>query len=129
MSEDLCHHIGSVCDESCDCHCDTCTEQYAINWAEYTKRNDLCDACGMPNTIGIDAMFATRYTHFYQPCSHCRPKYLEFMSTNNLCVQCQGQLVEDKCTGCHCTRENTCECRQCKQHVSKTLAPIKIPPK
>jgi hypothetical protein len=103
-----------LCDESCECSCDSCVEQFEKNWAILTTEKKLCSHCGIPNTMTMDSLQETRYIHFYQPCESCKPLYLELVKSEGLCHQCQGRLIDSKCPGCFCTENmETCECRQC----------------
>lgn len=105
-----CQH---VCDESCECHCDACTERFEENWNKHTKENNLCNMCGIPKEMTLENLDKNKYIHFYQPCAVCLPTYNEFMSSKNLCRQCQVPLAGDKCPGCFCTEDDACDCRQC----------------
>jgi hypothetical protein len=107
-----CQHAG-VCDESCECHCDTCTERFELNWNTYTVENNMCNMCGIPKEISLEVLDKTKYMHFYSPCANCLPAYTEFMSSKNVCTQCQAPLLDGKCAGCFCTEEDDCPCRQC----------------
>ena len=115
VQDNTCLHNGlSTCDESCECTCEYCVEQYEINWDACTAAKNLCKTCGIPTLITLDTLLETRLTHFYSPCDKCKPAYLGLMKLEGLCHQCQGPLSANLCPGCHCTENvETCGCRQC----------------
>ena len=116
------HIINASCDESCECICDYCAEQYEVKWSAYVCEKGLCKDCGFPTLVTIETLRESRYIHFYQPCDSCKPAYLDLMKIEKMCVQCQEPLSDGKCPGCFCEgNAETCGCRQCvahrKQHI------------
>jgi hypothetical protein len=112
---EACKHEKTDCDNTCECTCDHCQEQFEERWTGIVENQGLCDACGMPKEMSVELLAESQYFHFYQPCEGCREGYLALMAKHAMCIQCQGSLVDNKCPGCFCTEVvETCICRQCR---------------
>jgi len=108
------HKEKPICDDSCACTCDSCQEQFEVQWAERAAKEHLCDACGMPIEMTLERLKEEHAVHFFQPCDICRPAFLALMAQNKMCPTCQQYLKGDTCADCFCTEQPySCVCRQC----------------
>jgi hypothetical protein len=121
METQSCKHSGTKdCGKVCECTCDGCQVYFEELWERYTEKCDLCNECGMPNTMTLSNLETYKSWHFFQPCEACKPAYVALMCEQRLCVGCQGPLLPyGTCRGCDCNGEvETCECRQCEARRS-----------
>lgn len=94
-------HIAS-CDETCQCWCETCQQNYEAAWDKRVKEESLCPACGVPlGSYTMEQLLKHQYEHFFMPCQTCEPALKGFMETAGLCYVCRSSLESDgSCAKC-----------------------------
>lgn len=87
------------------CCCDTCQEEYETAWKKQVEEDDLCESCGVPRVLSLEALMRTQYTHFFMPCTDCRDLLDSFLTAAGLCVLCRDKLQDGECARCDAAAE------------------------
>ena len=112
----------STCDASCTCSCDDCQKRFEEGWKALAEKENLCMACGIPRELTLASLMKHQYTHFFDGCALCKPRMIELLEAEKICVNCRAPLTETQCKNCACDNDDACQCVQCRSSQSARAA-------